>query len=95
MPRVEIQPLARTELSDIWVELADLNPAAADRLVDRFYAAFELRAQFPYSGQKQPSSIPELRRMLVDPYLVFYLPLEDGIEVVRILHGRRDIDRLL
>lgn len=27
-------------------------------------------------------------------YLIFYLPLEDGIEVVRVLHGARDWEPL-
>jgi plasmid stabilization system protein ParE len=25
-------------------------------------------------------------------YIIFYLPLSDGIEVIRVLHGRQDID---
>ena len=28
----------------------------------------------------------------VGNYIIFYLPLSDGIEVVRVLHGRQDID---
>jgi toxin ParE1/3/4 len=27
-------------------------------------------------------------------YLIFYLPLEDGIEIVRVLHGPRDVQSL-
>ncbi|MEM6325622.1 MAG: type II toxin-antitoxin system RelE/ParE family toxin [Bacteroidota bacterium] len=90
-----IRPLARTQLSDIWLEIGDLNPEAADRLIERFGAAFELKAQFPFSGQEQPGNPPGLRRLIVDPYLAFYLPIEDGIEVIRIFHGKRDIDGLL
>jgi toxin ParE1/3/4 len=28
-------------------------------------------------------------------YLIFYLPTEAGIDVLRVLHGARDIDRIL
>ena len=28
-------------------------------------------------------------------YLIFYRPVPDGIEVVRVLHGSRDIDTIL
>jgi toxin ParE1/3/4 len=35
-----------------------------------------------------------LRSSPVGSYLVFYLPLPDGIEVIRVLHGSRDLDRL-
>jgi len=38
--------------------------------------------------------MPALRSLPVGNYLVFYLPLDDGIEVVRVLHGSREIDAL-
>jgi toxin ParE1/3/4 len=30
-----------------------------------------------------------------DKYLIFYQPLSDGIEVVRLLHGARDLEKIL
>jgi len=36
--------------------------------------------------------LPNLRCLPVGNYLIFYLPLPDGIEVVRVLPGMRDID---
>jgi toxin ParE1/3/4 len=36
----------------------------------------------------------KLRSFPVKPYIVFYIKLDDGIEVVRILHQSRDIERL-
>lgn len=35
----------------------------------------------------------QLRSFPVKPYIVFYIKLDDGIEIVRILHESRDIDR--
>jgi toxin ParE1/3/4 len=32
--------------------------------------------------------------LAVGNYVVFYRPIENGIEVVRVLHGRRDIAAL-
>ncbi len=32
---------------------------------------------------------------MVLPYVVFYRPAEDTIEVVRVLHGSRDIDTIM
>jgi toxin ParE1/3/4 len=29
-----------------------------------------------------------------EKYLIFYLPLPDGIDVIRVVHGARDIERL-
>ena len=38
--------------------------------------------------------VPGLRSLSVGGYLIFYLPIEDGIDVVRVLHGMREIDTL-
>jgi toxin ParE1/3/4 len=38
--------------------------------------------------------MPALRSLAVGNYLIFYLPVEDGIEVVRVLPGMRDIDAI-
>jgi toxin ParE1/3/4 len=35
------------------------------------------------------------RKMVVDDYLVFYVVLDEAIEIHRILHGKRDIGRYL
>jgi len=29
-----------------------------------------------------------------DNYLIFYRPVENGIEIIRVLHAKRDIDSL-
>ncbi len=36
--------------------------------------------------------MPALRSLPVGNYLIFYLPIPNGIEVVRVLPGMRDID---
>ena len=73
MADVSIRPFARKQLADIWLELADVNRPAADRLIERFYRAFELKALFPLSGETQPSRFTgklcfdALRKMLFSP----------------------------
>lgn len=39
-----------------------------------------------------PELNSEIRSLAVGRYVVFYLPLSRGIEVVRVLHGSRDIE---
>ena len=51
-------------------------------------------AQFPEMGANREELMPGLRSLPVGNYLVFYLPIERGIEIVRILPGMRDIDAL-
>jgi toxin ParE1/3/4 len=38
--------------------------------------------------------MPELRSVLVLPYVVFYRVTELSVEIVRVLHGRRDLDAI-
>jgi len=33
-----------------------------------------------------------LRSFPVGSYIIFYVPVPDGIEIVRVMHGRQDID---
>ena len=42
-------------------------------------------------GVPRPELADDLRAMVSGPYLIFYRPLETCIQIVRILHGRRDL----
>ncbi|MEM9998110.1 MAG: type II toxin-antitoxin system RelE/ParE family toxin [Bacteroidota bacterium] len=94
MATCAFHPRATKDLDDIWYFIAREDVAAADRMIDAIRARCELAALFPHSGQRQDHLLTYLRRVIVGPYLVFYLPVPDGISVLRILHGKRDIDRL-
>jgi toxin ParE1/3/4 len=71
----------------------------------RFYRAaeetFRLLASQPKMGKLAGYGSRPLAGMRMFPlkqfprHLVFYRPLKDGIEVVRVLHGARDIESLL
>jgi toxin ParE1/3/4 len=43
-------------------------------------------------GRSRDELAPGMRSFPVGRYVVFYLPLDDGIDVVRVLHGARDIE---
>jgi plasmid stabilization system protein ParE len=45
-------------------------------------------------GRARLELAPNLRSLLVGDYVMFYRPIDDGIEVVRVLHGARDIDAM-
>jgi toxin ParE1/3/4 len=45
-------------------------------------------------GVSRDELLPSLRSLTVGNYVIFYLPLLDGIEVVRVLPGMRDLDAL-
>ena len=92
MPRVTRRPLAEADILEIWDYIADDSLAAADRWVDRLDEQFRLLAAQPMMGRARDELAPGVRSFPFGRYVVFYLPLDDGIDVVRVLHGARDID---
>jgi toxin ParE1/3/4 len=90
--RVLKRPLAESDLDDIWWYIAQDNPEAADRLLDRIEERCGALARFPEMGVRREELMPDLRSLPVGSYLIFYLPIEHGIEIVRVLPGMRDID---
>jgi len=99
---VEKRPQALRDLSDIAVYLAEER--GNDNIAFRFLAAaeqsFEYLATMPAMGMAKEYFDPALTgvRMLrvagFDNYLIFYRPVENGIEIIRVLHAKRDIDSL-
>lgn len=90
-----LSSVADQDIADVWQFIARDSIEAADRMIDRFTATFGSLAQSPYLGQVYEHPRLELRRFSVDKYAIFYRILDDAIVVVRILHGARNIDRLL
>ena len=94
MPSVRFLPLARDDLHEIWEYIAQDNIEAAERLVNRIEELGQLLAQHPHLGRRREELATGLRSFPMDRYLVFYRPIEDGIEIVRVLHASRDIDSI-
>lgn len=91
MPYV-VSPRAETDLDEIWRYIAKENVPAADRLLDRLHQTFRMLARQPLMGQLREDLRPMLRGFVVGNYVVFYRPTFKGIEIVRVIHGARDIE---
>jgi len=44
----------------------------------------------PFAGQSRIDLALNLRFFPAGTYLIFYRPIEDGVEIVRVIHGSRD-----
>lgn len=86
-----LSALARDDLDIIWRYIARDNLAAADRLVDAIIQQLRLLAENPRMGRERHDMGPAMRSHSVGRYLIFHRPIDGGIEVVRILHGARNI----
>lgn len=86
------RPLAGADISDIWDFIAEDSVAQADAWVDRLDGKLSLLATQPLMGRPRHELSLELRSHPFGRYVIFYEPLPDGIDVVRVLHSARDID---
>ncbi|MFN5765337.1 MAG: type II toxin-antitoxin system RelE/ParE family toxin [Pseudanabaena sp.] len=88
------RPLAELDLLDIWDYIADDSPDRADDFLDRIESKLLVLAQNSGLGRKRPELLPDLRSFPIGNYVVFYQQIEDGIDVIRLLHGSRDIEEV-
>ena len=84
-------PQYERDLAEIWSNIARNNPTAADRVVTAIENTIELLGEFPGIGAACPHLAPGLRRTLWQDYLIYYRVRSDRVEIVRALHGRRNI----
>ena len=91
MPRIERNRASVADYEEIWRYIARDNPAAADRLITSIERQLSGLAAMPGIGREEPKLAANLRSFPVGNYLIFYRPIADGIALVRVLHGARDI----
>ncbi len=80
---------------DIWLRIATNGPEVADQFFDKLEKRFELLAQWPMSGPGRPRIDPEARILVELPYIILYRLVPEGVQIVRIVHGARDINKAL
>jgi len=82
---------ADADLDSIWSYIAADSVKAADRLIERIGRVFEMLVQNPLAGRERSELVGGLRSFTVANYVIFYFARPDGIEIVRVMSGRRDI----
>ena len=92
---------ASADLVDIASYIGARNPSAAERFLDATERCFRRLAEMPEMGEAYEGRDPRLqglRRVPIsgfESYLIFYPPIEGGIEIVRIIHGARNLPSVL
>ena len=97
MPAIKYTPDSRFDLSQILLYIRRSNPRAARRVHRAVMDTLQMLLVFPMSGQERPEFGARLRSIPVKKYsnyLVFYQPITEGIEVIRIIHGARNLQQL-
>lgn len=91
MDLVTLSPEAEEDLIDIWLYIAEDSPISADRFVERIHEKAMVLAEFPDMGVERPELAEMLRSFPLDRYILFYRESSEGIELVRVLRGSKDI----
>ena len=100
--RVEKYESAVTDIKGITDHIAKNDPDVAISFIDKLERTLNQLADMPHIGHLRFSSDPEFNQVRVLPvssrfnnYLIIYEPREEGIDVLRIMHGAQDIERRL
>jgi len=94
MPRIIRTPAVVRDLTAITDYIAADNLTAALGFCDEVDRILTMIAQYPDIGEAVEHLAPGLRRLALGNYLLFYRHVDDQIELIRLLHGSRDIDQL-
>ena len=95
MGLIHRSPTSHRDYGEIWDYVAAHgDPCAADTLLETFDDKLRLISDFPGMGQARPDLRPRLRSFPVGDYLLLYRPLRGGIELARVIHGSRDLERI-
>lgn len=88
MSQVCISPRARADLIEIWSYIADDSEANADAFIDKLNETIQVLGRHREELASGIQSFPFGR------YIIFYRAVTSAIEIVRVLHGARDIENI-
>ena len=92
-----LTPLAEADVFEIWAYFAENSQIIADRVEQAIYDACALLAQGPSRGHWRPDLTTRslLDTKPVPNYTVVYRPETDPLQIIAVLHGKRNIRRTL
>jgi toxin ParE1/3/4 len=101
MKPVRISPRADRDIDECCAWIRKDHPAAALRFLNAVELTCSNLAQMPGIGSRRYAEITLVHgvRMVAvkgfENYLLFYLEYETSIDIIRLLHGARDIPEVL
>ena len=92
MPVIRIRPRAKIDLAEIWDYIAEDNEARADSFVSSIDQKFQVLANQPALGRARDELVAGLRSFPTGRYVIYYQAMTNGVDIVRVLHGARDVE---
>ena len=87
-------PEARADLRDIALRIANDNPIRAFSYVDEIEARYHRIGEFPHAGPPRPQWGESIRIALHGRYVIVYRVRDEAVQILRVVHGARDLDAL-
>jgi len=96
LARVAWTPGASLELVDILGSLSQTSATFAQAFLEELDAGVARLATFPRSGRMVPEFYDDaFRDVIVAPYRILYRIRQDDVEIIGLVHGRRDFGSYL
>jgi plasmid stabilization system protein ParE len=92
-----VAPQAALDLVEIWRYIKEHSSIAmADRVESAILEKFAFLAKSPEAGHRRKNLTDEdVKFFPVYSYLIVYRPKTEPLQIVSVLHGRRDVERVL
>jgi toxin ParE1/3/4 len=94
VPRILVTPRASSDLTEIWGYIAEDSVANADLFIDKLHKTIQVLANQPGAGRRRDELASGILSFPIGRYIVFYRSKGNTIEIVRVLHGSRDIQAI-
>ena len=101
MGKVIKRPIVIKDLIELATYIANGNLDVSDNFLLTAERTFVNLGNFPMLGKSCRFKHPDLANIRqkaikgFENYLIFYQLIEDGVEIIRVIHGSRDIENIL
>ena len=82
------------DMEQILDYLANTNINAGEKFLEEFSKKCRYLTQFPLMGRSYREIRPYLRGLPMKNYIIFYRLTKQGLEIMRVVKGERDLDAL-
>jgi len=92
--QLRLSSLAKSDLGEIWLFIAEDNVSVADRFIDELFSKFLILIEQPILGRDRQDVREGVRSLVCGKLVIFYKLTEGVVDIVRVLHGARDIENI-
>ncbi len=89
-----LSPEAVSDLEEIWLYIAPQSIRNADSFLDQLYTKCYEISELRGIGRRRDDLFPGMLSLAYKKYVIFFVQREGIVEIVRILHGARDIAKV-